>query len=86
MTYKTESVAVRNIRELYKKVMQSANILEVEQFSVTPPMPAFHERSSTGYTWQLLLKAKKRQNLISIFDKLPKSPYLHYTFDPISLL
>ena len=86
MTYKTESAAVRNIRELYKKVIQSANILEVEQFSVTPPMPAFHERSSTGYTWQLLLKAKKRQDLLAIFDKLPNTQYLRYTFDPISLL
>ena len=86
VTYKTENAAVRNIRELYKKVIQSANLLEVDQFSVTPPMPAFHERSSTGYTWQLLLKAKKRQDLLNIFDQLPNTQYLHFTFDPISLL
>lgn len=86
VTYKTENAAVRNIRELYKKVIQSANLLAVDQFSVTPPMPAFHERSSTGYTWQLLLKAKKRQDLLNIFDQLPNTQYLHFTFDPISLL
>ena len=86
MTYKTESAAVRNIRALYKLIIQSANSLEVKQFSVTPPMPAFHERIGAGYSWQLILKAKRRQDLLDIFDKLPNTQYLHYTFDPISLL
>lgn len=86
MTYKTESAAIRNIRALYKLIMQSANSLEVKQFSVTPPMPAFHERIGAGYSWQLILKTKRRQDLLDIFDKLPNTQYLHYTFDPISLL
>ena len=86
MTYKTETAAVRNIRALYKLIIQSANSLGVKQFSVTPPMPAFHERVGAGYSWQLILKAKKRQDLLDIFDKLPNTQYLHYTFDPISLL
>ena len=86
MTYKTEAAAVRNIRTLYKLIIQSANSLGVKQFSVTPPMPAFHERANTGYSWQLILKAKKRKDLLALFDSLPNNPYLHYTFDPISLL
>ena len=86
MTYKTETAAVRNIRALYKLIIQSANSLGVKQFSVTPPMPAFHERVGAGYSWQLILKTKKRQDLLDIFDKLPNTQYLHYTFDPISLL
>ena len=86
MTYKTEAAAVRNIRALYKLIIQSANSLGVKQFSVTPPMPAFHERANTGYSWQLILKAKKRKDLLALFDSLPNNPYLHYTFDPISLL
>lgn len=86
MTYKTEAAAVRNIRALYKLIIQTANSLEIKQFSVTPPMPAFHERAAAGYSWQLVLKAKKRKDLLAIFDKIPNNPYLHFTFDPISLL
>ena len=88
VTYKTETATVKNIRTLYKKVIQTAKQLQIpkNRIVVSPPMPAFHERTSTGYTWQLVIKAKSRQNLLDIFDRLPKNNYLHYDFDPISLL
>lgn len=88
VTYKTETATVKNIRALYKKVIQTAKQLQIPEnrIVVSPPMPAFHERTSTGYTWQLVIKAKSRQNLLDIFDHLPKDNYLHYDFDPISLL
>ena len=88
VTYKTEAATVKNIRTLYKKVIQTAKQLQIPEnrIVVSPPMPAFHERTSTGYTWQLVVKAKSRQNLLDIFDHLPKNNYLHYDFDPISLL
>lgn len=88
VTYKTETATVKNIRTLYKKVIQTAKQLQIPEnrIVVSPPMPVFHERTSTGYTWQLVIKAKSRQNLLDIFDHLPKNNYLHYDFDPISLL
>ena len=88
VTYKTETATVKNIRTLYKKVIQTAEQLQIPEnrIVVSPPMPAFHERTSAGYTWQLVVKAKSRQNLLDIFDHLPKNNYLHYDFDPISLL
>ena len=88
VTYKTETATVKNIRTLYKKVIQTAKQLQIPENRIvaSPPMPAFHERTSTGYTWQLVIKAKSRQNLLDIFDHLPKNNYLHYDFDPISLL
>ena len=88
VTYKTETATVKNIRTLYKKVIQTAKQLQIPEnrIVVSPPMPAFHERTRTGYTWQLVIKAKSRQNLLDIFDHLPKNNYLHYDFDPISLL
>ena len=88
VTYKTETATVKNIRTLYKKVIQTTKQLRIPEnrIVVSPPMPAFHERTSTGYTWQLVIKAKSRQNLLDIFDHLPKNNYLHYDFDPISLL
>lgn len=88
VTYKTETVTIKNIRTLYKKVIQTTKQLQIPEnrIVVSPPMPAFHERTSTGYTWQLVIKAKSRQNLLDIFDHLPKNNYLHYDLDPISLL
>ena len=88
VTYKTEAASVKNIRALYKKVIQTVNQLHIspERVAISPPMPAFHERSATGYTWQLVIKTKSRQNLLDIFDALPKSNYLHYDLDPITLL
>lgn len=88
VTYKTETATVKNIRTLYKKVIQTTKQLQIPEnrIVVSPPMPAFHERTSTGYTWQLVIKAKSRQNLLDIFDHLPKNNYLHYDLDPISLL
>lgn len=88
VTYKTETATVKNIRTLYKKVIQTTKQLQIPEnrIVVSPPMPAFHERTSTGYTWQLVIKAKSRQNLLDIFDHLSKNNYLHYDFDPISLL
>lgn len=88
ITYKTEAAAVRNVRTLYKKIIQTAAELQIptDKLVITPPMPAFHERTAAGYTWQLVIKAKSRQYLLDIFDALPKNPYLRYDFDPITLL
>jgi primosomal protein N' len=71
---------------LHKKIVQNSQKLHLSQVSITPPMPAFHERTSTGYTWEIIIKAKSRNNLLRIFDSLDKSPYLHFELDPISLL
>ena len=88
VTYKTEATSIKNSRVLYKKIIQSISDLQLPstRIVVTPPTPAFHERSASGYTWQLILKAKSRKDLLNIFDRLPKNFYLHYDFDPISLL
>ena len=86
LTYKTEKSTVQNIRKLNTKIVQSARQNGIQQLVITPPMPAFHERTNTGYSWQIILKAKSRKDLLTLFDSLDKSPYLHYDFDPISLL
>ena len=86
LTYKTERAAILNIRKLNKKIIQTIHQRHLEQVSVTPPMPAFHERNNTGFTWQIVVRAKSRKDLLIIFDSLDKNPYLHYDFDPISLL
>ena len=86
MTYKTEKSVVQNIQKLNKKIIQFSQKQQLQQVSITPPMPAFHERTNSGYTWQIVIKAKSRNDLLTIFDSLEKSPYLHFDFDPITLL
>ena len=86
MTYRTEKSVVQNIQKLNKKIIQFTQKRQLQQVSITPPMPAFHERTNSGYTWQIVIKAKSRNDLLTIFDSLEKSPYLHFDFDPITLL
>jgi primosomal protein N' (replication factor Y) len=49
------------------------------------PAPAFHEKSSSGYTWQLVVKTSHRSTLLDIVDSLP-STVTSYDLDPQSLL
>ena len=86
LTYKTERNVISATQKLNKKIIQFIHRAQLSQVSVTPPMPAFHERTTSGYTWQITIKAKSRKDLFAIFDSLDKTPYLHYDFDPISLL
>ena len=86
LIYKTEKAAVLNAQKLNKKIIQFAKKSQISQLSVSPPTPAFHERANQTYTWQIILKAKSRNDLLAIFDSLDPNPHLHYDFDPISLL
>lgn len=86
LTYKTERSAILGTQKLNKKIIQFIHQHQLSQVSVTPPTPAFHEHTASGYTWQITIKAKSRKDLLAIFDALDKNPYLHYDFDPITLL
>ena len=86
LTYKTERSAISGTQKLNKKIIQFIHQHQLSQVSVTPPTPAFHEHTASGYTWQITIKAKSRKDLLAIFDALDKNPYLHYDFDPITLL
>lgn len=86
LSYKTEQATVVNAQKLFRSIRQTIASEKLNQLFVTPPMPAFHERERAGYTWQIVIKAKARKDLIKIFDQLPKNSYLHYDFDPYTLL
>ena len=86
LSYKTEKATVANAQKLFRIIRQTIRDKSLNQIFVSPPMPAFHERERSGYTWQIVVKAKARKDLIEIFDQLPKTSYLHYDFDPYTLL
>ena len=77
ITMKTEATVFKKVREAAKK-LQSDGLL------VSPPMPAFHERTSRGYTWQIIIRAKSRKALLTACQGL--DPNFHLTFDPPGLL
>jgi primosomal protein N' (replication factor Y) len=51
---------------------------------VDGPAPAFREKQSTKYEWQLVLRTKQRSILLRVIDSLPSG--WTYDIDPINLL
>lgn len=80
LTYKTEPTTIKHIQNLHQILLKNPKI------SVSTPMPAFHERSLSGYTWQLIVKSTSRAELTNVLKSLPENPNLHLTIDPPSLL
>ena len=78
ITMKTETTVLKKVRELYSRLRKN------EDLSISPPMPAFHERTDKGYTWQLIVRSKSRKALVQIYDGLDKN--FKITIDPPRLL
>lgn len=79
-TYKTEAAAVRNSKQLAQNLRSSNLAIEV-----LGPTPAFYERVRDTYRWQLVVKAKRRQDLLETLHHVPTTHW-QYELDPISLL
>lgn len=78
ITYKTERTTLTKIQQAYRNLSQNPHL------SVSPPTPAFHERVSRGFTWQLVIKSTSREQL-----RQALAPYIAkyiITLDPPSLL
>ena len=78
ITLKTEAIVVRKVREAVRQLSIDKRI------TVSPPQPAFHERTARGYTWQIIIRAGSRKALIEVCSKLDKN--FRITLDPPGLL
>lgn len=78
ITMKTEATTLKKIREVVGQLQKN------EKLVVSPPMPAFHERTSRGYTWQIIVRSKSRKSILEACQEL--DPNFHVTFDPLGLL
>lgn len=78
VTYKTEKTALTKIRQIY------ATLSTQPELQVSPPAPAFHERTARGYTWQLILKSSSRAALRAAL--LPYHEKYSVVLDPPTLL
>ncbi|HTH72646.1 MAG TPA: primosomal protein N' [Candidatus Pristimantibacillus sp.] len=52
--------------------------------TIEGPAPAFHEKSENKFAWQLIVKAKRREQLTAIINHLPSG--WSYDIDPMNLL
>ena len=78
ITMKTEAVVLKKVRAAVASLARDKRLI------VSPPMPAFHEHTSRGYTWQIIVRAKSRKVLIETCKDL--DPNFRVTFDPVGLL
>ena len=78
ITMKTEAIVLKKVRELTSKLSRDSRLI------VSPPQPAFHERTSRGYTWQIILRAKSRKALLEVCFDLDKN--FRVSLDPPGLL
>jgi len=78
VTMKTEASALKKVREAYRILSKN------KRFLVSPPCPAFHERNSRGFTWELTVRARSRRALVEALGALDGN--FHVSLDPPSLL
>ena len=78
ITMKTEAIVLKKVRSTAAKLRQNKKLL------ISPPMPAFHEHTNRGYTWQIVVRAKSRKALTEACVDL--DPNFRITFDPVGLL
>ncbi|MGH7142295.1 MAG: replication restart helicase PriA [Candidatus Saccharimonadales bacterium] len=55
------------------------------RIQIEGPAPAFHEKVGSKYIWQLIIKAKKRSDLLAVTKLLPTNGW-SYDLDPMNLL
>ena len=78
ITMKTEAIVLKKIRTV------SSVLGHDERLVVSPPQPAFHERTKKGYSWQIIVRSRSRKALIEACQGLDKN--FKITLDPPSLL
>lgn len=78
LAMKTERLVVAKMRGVYRGLAAKKGLL------VSPPSPAFHERTAKGFTWQLVVRARSRKVLAAALSELDAN--FKVTLDPPSLL
>lgn len=80
VTYKTEKTTLAKIQQAATTLQKNSSL------QVSPPLPAFHERTSRGYTWQIIIKSTSREALRQALFPFSNSPQFSVVLDPPSLL
>ena len=78
LTMKTEASVLKRIQSTAKELALDKRLV------VSPPRPAFHERTNKGYTWQIIVRSRSRSTLLEVCDKIDKN--FKIVLDPPGLL
>ena len=77
---KTEDLAIKKIMGLHRTLKKFPNVY------LSAPTPSFHEYTPSGYSWQIIVKAKKRDSLTHLIESLDQYPEIRFAIDPPSLI
>lgn len=83
VTYKTEQTTIKKIRALSSELNKKLANMHLSSIKISQPMPCFHERTPSGYSWQLILKSTSRASLLKLLDGIND---VKISIDPPSLL
>ena len=78
VTAKTETTAIKKIRGAVRRFSADDRLI------VSPPLPAFHERTLRGFTWEVVVRSSSRKALLENFAELDAN--FHTSLDLPSLL
>ncbi len=78
ITLKTEAVVLKKVRTTVQELSANTDLI------VSPPQPAFHERTARGFTWQIIVRSQSRAKLLKACEGLDKN--FKVTLDPPGLL
>jgi len=78
LTLKTEKIVLRKIQETAQRLALDKRLI------ISPPMPAFHERTLRGYTWEIVVRSASRKALIEACKGLDQG--FRVSLEPPSLL
>ena len=77
---KTEDLTIKKIMELHRALKKLPDVY------LSAPTPSFHEYTPSGYSWQIIVKAKKRDSLTHLIESLNQYPEIRFAIDPPSLI
>ena len=77
---KTEDLAIKKIMSLRSTLKKFPDVY------LSAPTPSFHEYTPSGYSWQIIVKAKKRDSLTHLIESLDQYPEIRFAIDPPSLI
>ena len=77
---KTEDLAIKKIIGLHRALKKFPDVY------LSAPTPSFHEYTPSGYSWQIIVKAKKRDSLTHLIESLDQYPKIRFAIDPPSLI
>ena len=77
---KTEDLAIKKIMELHRALKKFPDVY------LSAPAPSFHEYTPSGYSWQIIVKAKKRDSLTHLIQSLDQYPEIRFAIDPPRLI